>query len=130
MLSDQEIITKSIEYDYMREVKFRFYHQKTGYLYEDTGITSLGVNDGIKLAQDSGYKMMQYTGFKDSNGQEIYEGDFLQKDDGKTNHTIGVVEVRWHGAGFGIFIGNKYQGWLGRDVADYSVVVGNIYERS
>ena len=61
----------------MREIKFRFWNNTTKCIYVDTGMTSLGLNDAIKKAIEADYEVMQYTGLKDKNGKEIYEGDIL-----------------------------------------------------
>ncbi len=62
----------------MRKIKFRLYNTNTKYMYADSGITSLGINDAIQKAQDNNFIVMQFTGIKDVNNKEIYEGDIVQ----------------------------------------------------
>ena len=69
----------------MREIKFRMWHKNIKQMY-DVGLINL--QQGLIFMKNYlGYtqssfaieevELMQYTGLKDKNGKEIYEGDIL-----------------------------------------------------
>lgn len=104
----------------MREIRFRAWHKdckvmeydpliKNGKYFEIIGNDIWGTSDD--------YILMQYTGIKDANGKEIYEGDIVVEGyKGK----YGTYEIKWNKIGFNL--GSE-------DGRDYEVI-GNIYENS
>jgi uncharacterized phage protein (TIGR01671 family) len=80
------------------------------------------------------YEVMQFTGLKDKNGKEIYEGDIVKGNaEYSFNKCIGVVK---YGAMAFHFSGKKEDGskWFDTitnptyEIADFVRVIGNVYE--
>lgn len=125
----------------MREIKFRCFHNDYG-MFEDPDLINL--NDGsIKYDSDwydsKEIKLMQYTGLKDRNGVEIFEGDICECNNGLENYWY-VVE--WIFSGWQIVTYKKptakvrgisdgiNQAYLEPDYAAELTIVGNIHENA
>lgn len=119
-----------------REVKFRAWHtiekemlhnfwldSKDGAIqaWKDT----IGTNgDGEQYSQD--YILMQYTGFRDKNGKEIYEGDIVKIKEGA------IFEVKWFAEKVMYCLAFIPEGHRAFNLTSTSIrgyeIMGNIYE--
>ena len=125
----------------MREIKFRVWRNKTKeMIYENIDNIlhhfsseaevsksctepnpDLECNE-YKFADAFGYKdsvIMQFTGLKDKNGKEIYEGDIIRLRGYGVNDSRKIQDI--------IFHEGKFQSHLENDLIGCEVI-GNIYE--
>ncbi|MFH0957944.1 MAG: YopX family protein [Pseudomonadota bacterium] len=130
----------------MREIKFRAWHtirkcmippdysppfmypKDYPYDYPDTfsisadgSVSELNIEDGTHLVGDR-IVLMQYTGLKDKNGKEIYEGDIVKV---QFNGWSEVQPITWERSGW-----SAQDPWNTLDFPHQErlEVIGNIYE--
>ena len=118
----------------MRKIKFRAWDKENEKMMK---VSSLHLeNKEISVKENGTFRLfrmqdlMQYTGLKDKNGKEIYEGDVVKLvhfKDGRKKETGKVIFLHSQ-AGFGIIDrdGNEYP--LFRNTAKQIEIIENIQE--
>ena len=111
-----------------REHKYRVYSfSDKSFIYFDVYEGVSGIAGGVSEPQ-------QYTGLKDSKGNEIYEGDILNNPYDVSNNIIGQVLYESDHGGYIFQYKRRGQDYkitnLNCDVAFHSAIVGNIFEHS
>src|SRR5690606_34029770 len=118
----------------MREIKFKLWHKGFKKFF------TTNYSDQISMMPDGNifwmgecetdnFTLLQYTGLKDKNGKEIYEGDIVRGKYGK-NGIVKNYEIRWLIGHFAAVDRNNITG----DEHYYPIgllegeVIGNIYE--
>lgn len=123
----------------MREIKFRawdteeFYMAKKvqsmydGYCKDDDTLNRYGYCGSFNsFIGDDRFVLMQYTGFKDMNGKEIYEGDIIDTRYAK-NHKHRYLEIKYLNGAF--IVNDEFsKHTLDLYLLEKIPVVGNIYE--
>ena len=107
-----------------REIKFRAWHKGKMYpythvaVYANVGSVCDDREFGIGGSSSEEVVLMQYTGLKDKNGVEIYEGDIVL-----TGKYPAVVE--YQGTQFTVYRDGAWCRHLNPDIEE---VIGNIHE--
>lgn len=136
----------------MREIKFKVWDEESKKMYcgYDAIVTFSGFLEEVYVRNKNtvdeliDYKIMQYTGLKDKNGKEIYEGDILKEKHSKYSNkppkkSYGVIKRE--GCNCNLYVEwnfqDRYEGevfWnkdrLSLHCASQYEVIGNVYENS
>jgi uncharacterized phage protein (TIGR01671 family) len=125
----------------MREIRFRAWHKILNKIVhvdaiDFTGETIRQNDPCVVNDQDGGgcylldnLVLMQYTGLKDRNGTEIYEGDIVRVDPGWLYNFKHTGEIYWCDVNLGFYYKCPFH-QINWDINKYFVceVVGNNYE--
>ena len=130
----------------MRDIKFKIYFKdEEGFMTKPITIEDLLHEDWIDFENEEGtlslplkdfrffygknenYEIMQYTGLKDKNGKEIYEGDVVKV---FTNKEWRIGIIIYEHSGFTIDVTNNKELEYGRTsiIENLTEVIGNIYD--
>jgi hypothetical protein len=109
----------------MREIKFRAWDHKGGninnpcFMVKPMGLLLRDAPEWLKMLSSEAI-LMQYIGLKDKTGEEIYEGDILDRE------SIGLFPITCDEThGYRFMMGADQ---INRADAIYGKIIGNVYE--
>ena len=112
----------------MREIKFRAFHRgRMEILREFNEHHIYFDDDGMQTIQGDMH-LMQFTGLKDKNGVEIYEGDILQICNGSINGCHWMMDNRFIKFNEGSFNVPLFCIGEEQNNTHWCVVIGNIHD--
>ena len=106
-----------------RDIKFRVFDSRNKKMITNNVCFQLALSvDGIIKAGITGDVLMQYTGLKDKNGKEIYEGDIVVEKNSKR------YVVKWEEDTSSSSNSSSCGFCWSKEEAKHIEVIGNIYE--